>query len=412
MKKILIVLDGAADLPHNFLDGKTPFEAANTPNLDYLTKNGKLGYMYPIDENTIPGSDNSLISIFGNNPKECKRGIYEAIGAGAKIKRGDLALRTNFASIKDLGSKEIVDRRCGRTLTTKEAKTLANEINKKVKLSCKFEFISTIQHRGVLILRGGFSDNITNTDPEWNHSKQNNFKFATPLDEELNTKHTANTLNNFLTQTFNLLNNHPINQIRRKKGLPPANMLLTRGGGTEIPKIKKYSTWMSINAMPLELGISKLSNMKTFSFEYPKLKGIDAYKNLHKGLNKIIKFSIKTIKKQHKNYLGCYIQFKETDLPGHDNKPHEKQKILETLDKKFFSFIKKFAIKNNIKVVVTCDHSTPCKLKKHSNNPVPVLVYDNKNTDNTTHFTEKQSKIGSLGKFFGKDFMAKTGLIK
>ena len=86
--------------------------------------------------------------------------------------------------------------------------------------------------------------------------------------------------------------------------------------------------------------------------------------------------------------------------------------MLEILDKKFFSFIKKFAIKNNIKVVVTCDHSTPCKLKKHSNNPVPVLVYNNKDKDETTHFSEKESKKGSLGKIFGKDFMTKTGLNK
>ena len=68
--KILIVLDGAAGLETPILNNKTPFEAANTPNLDELTKNGKLGYMYPINEKTSPGSDNSLIAIFGNDPKK------------------------------------------------------------------------------------------------------------------------------------------------------------------------------------------------------------------------------------------------------------------------------------------------------------------------------------------------------
>ena len=67
MKKILIILDGASGLPINVFGGKTPLEVAETPNLDFFAKNGKMGYMYPIDEKTAPGSDNSLIAIFGND---------------------------------------------------------------------------------------------------------------------------------------------------------------------------------------------------------------------------------------------------------------------------------------------------------------------------------------------------------
>ena len=166
---------------------------------------------------------------------------------------------------------------------------------------------------------------------------------------------------------------------------------------------------MSINPMPLEIGISQLSGMKTFSFPYPELKGIDAYKNLYKGLNKSILFAIKTLKKQGKFYSGAYIQFKETDLPGHDNKPYEKKNMLEIIDKKFFSFLKKFVEGKNIKVVVTCDHSTPCKLKMHSHHPVPVMVFGGE-VDKTEIFSERESKNGSLGKMYGKDFMKKTGL--
>ena len=410
MKKILVILDGASGLPIRVFGGKTVLEHAETPNLDWLTENGKLGYMYPIDEKTTPGSDNSLISIFGNNPKECRRGIYEAVGLGIKLNRGDLALRTNFGTIENLKSRKVIDRREGRTLTTKEAKILARDLNKKIKLNCKFEFKSSVQHRGVLVLKGGFSDNISNTDPEWKPGKENDFSFSMPLDDDENSKYTSNTLNNFLTQAFNILDNHHINEIRRKKGLLPANMLFTRGGGIEIPKLKKYKTWMSINPMPLEIGISKLSEMKTFYFKYPELKNIDSYKNLYDGLNKTIKFAIKTIKKQHKNFLGCYVQFKETDIPGHDNKPYDKKKMIEIIDKNFFGFLKDFVEKNKLNVVVTCDHSTPCKLKKHSAHPVPVLVYGD-GKDETNKFCERQARKGSLGKMYGKEFMKKTGLV-
>ena len=76
--------------------------------------------------------------------------------------------------------------------------------------------------------------------------------------------------------------------------------------------------------MPLELGFSKLSGMEIFSFDYPKLKKLDAYENLYEGLAKICKYSIKIIKKNNKNVDYAYIHIKETDLPGHDNKPLRK----------------------------------------------------------------------------------------
>jgi len=420
MKKILIVLDGAADLAIDVLDGKTPLESAEIPNLNYFAKNGKLGFMYPISENVIPGSDNALVSIFGNSPRITRRGVFEAVGAGINLKRGDLALRANFGTIENLKSKKVIDRRAGRTLTTKEALTLSSDLNKKIKLPCKFEFKPTVQHRGVLVLRGGFSENISNIDSEWMNSNdklisgerkgEKVLRFSQPLDSDENSKYTSNILNQFTEQAFNILNSHQINLERKKKGLYPANIIFLRGAGTEIPELKKYPTWMSINSMPLEIGIAKISGMKNFSFHYPELKDFDVYENLYEGLNKSIKFAIKTIKSRHKDFSGCYIQFKETDVPGHDNKPFEKKKMIEIIDMEFFGFLKKFVQGKKIKVVVTCDHSTPCRLKSHSSDFVPVLVYDGKSKDEMTKFNERQALAGSLGKIYGREFMEKAGL--
>ena len=412
MKKILVILDGAAGLPLDVFAGKSVFEAAETPNLDYFAKNGKLGYMYPLGEGIVPGSDDSLISLFGNNPKLCKRGIYEAVGAGFDLERGDLAFRANFGTIENMKSKKVIDRRVGRTLSNKEAKLLAETLNKKIKLSCEFEFRPTIQHRGVLVLRGGFSDNISSIDSEWVNpgKKEKVFKFSYPLDEEEISEHSSNVVNEFVSQAFKILNNHPVNLERKKKGFLPANMIFLRGAGSEIPKIKKYRTWMSINSMPLEIGIAKVSKMENFAFKYPELKGVDVYENLYSGLNQSILFAIKTIKKRHADFSGCYIQLKETDIPGHDNKPYEKKNMLEIIDKKFFGWLKKFVEGKDIRVVVSCDHSTPCKLKAHSADPVPVLVYDGKNKDRMTHFNERMSKAGALGRIEGRDFMKRAGL--
>ncbi len=411
LKKILVILDGAGDLPCQTFGGKTPLEVADMPNLDYFAEHGRMGYMYPIDEETIPGSDNAIISIFGNNPKLCRRGVYEAMGAGIDLKKGELALRVNFGTIDNLKNRRVIDRRAGRTLTSFEASLLSKDLKDKIKLSCSFEFKNTVQHRGVLVLRGNFSENVSNNDPEWSDTdKKFEFEFSRALDETENARKTADILNEFISQAFTILHNHPVNLERIKKGLLPANVIFLRGAGNIVPKIKKYRSWMSINSMPLEIGISRASGMKTFQLKYPELKSIDSYKNLYEGLYNTIDSSIKILRKDWKNFSGCYIQIKETDIPGHDNKPHEKKKMLEIIDREFFSFLRKFIYDKNIKLVITCDHSTPCKLKSHSSDSVPVLVSDRDAADGLGHFCESSAKLGSLGKMYGCDFMEKTGL--
>jgi 2,3-bisphosphoglycerate-independent phosphoglycerate mutase len=413
MKTILIILDGASDLPNKHLHNKTPFEAAHTPNLDFLARNGNLGIMYPLGKKKIPSSANSLITLLGNDPKKCERGIYETVGSGITLKKGDLALRTNFATIDDLKSKKLIDRRAGRTLTTHEAKELEKSLNEEIILPCKFEFKSTVQHRGVLVLKGNHSDKITPVNSGWaGGTKANLFRFAGPVDNNPLSKKSSILVNDFIIQAHHILKNHPINIERERKGLFPGNIILTRGAGNSLPKIKQYKNWMAVNSMPLEVGIAKLSGMKNFPYKIPSQSSIDTYAYLNKLMNLKIKHSIYTIKKHHKNYAGCYLQIKETDLPGHDNKPHEKVKMIETLDKKLFSFIKKMSIKNNWKIIITCDHSTPCELKGHSADPVPVLVYNNKEPDHADRFTELEARIGSLKAFSGKSFANKVGLDK
>ncbi len=241
MKGILVILDGVGDLPCKQLDGKTPLEAANTPNMDFLATRGELGYMYPVKSGFIPESDEAIVSIFGNNLISSTRGQLEARGTDLKLTRGDLALRVNFATIDSLEKKNIIDRRVGRTLTTVEAEILAKALNNKIKLPCKFVFKPTIQHRAVLLFMGGFSDNISGNDFTYIQGKsqnENKINFCKPLDDDENSQYSANIVNEFLEKAYEILNKHPINEERRKRGLMPANFLLVRGAGIEPPKLK------------------------------------------------------------------------------------------------------------------------------------------------------------------------------
>lgn len=431
MKGVLVILDGMGDLPIESLEGRTPLESTQIPNLNFLATRGEMGYLYPVKPGFIPESDEAIVSIFGNEQTSSTRGQLEAIGSGLKMVHGDLAFRVNFATIDSLKEGNIIDRRAGRTLSTSEAEILAKALN-KIKLSCKFEFVSTIQHRASLVFRGGFSDNISGNDTTYYKGQTkitNKISLIHPLDEDENSQYTSNIVNEFLEKAYEVLNSHPVNEGRRKRGLLPANYLLIRGAGIDVPRLKLYRKWLSVAYMPLEKGFSQLSGMRVFSFDYPKLKGLDAYENLWDGLRKACKFSIKVLRRQKNNFDYAYIHIKETDIPGHDNKPSEKIAMLEYLDKTLFRFLREFCPPHNIKVVVTADHSTPCKLKNHSADPVPVLFYNQalpkiekkhsfeagseKRTEiEGQRFSERESRKGNLGRMIAGEMLEKVGFLK
>lgn len=165
MKGVFVILDGVADEPCSQLGDKTPLEAARTPNLDELANKSRMDYCFTVKEGVVPESSSAIVSLLGYDPNFVPRGPLEARGIGIKLKNGDLALRCNFATLDNMSNLKLIDRRVGRTLTTEEARILAKAINENVKLPFKFEFYPSIQHRGVLVIRGGFSDNISNADP-------------------------------------------------------------------------------------------------------------------------------------------------------------------------------------------------------------------------------------------------------
>jgi len=391
MKGVFLIVDGLADLPCSVLNDKTPLEYAKTPNLDELAKKSKIGFCYTVKEGVVPSSDSGVISLFGYDFTEEKRGSLESAGVGVKLKNGDLALRCNFATIDNLEDGEILDRRAGRTLTTKEARALAESINKGVKLPFKFEFIPSVQHRGVLVIKGGFSDNITGVEI----TNKGKLEWARSLDDEDDSKLAAELVNSFVRQSHYILDKHKINTERARKGLYSANIILCRGAGSEPLKFKKLKgKWIGLGYMPLEIGIARTLGMDVYKFKYPKLKGMDVYSNLYHGLNLAIKYSKRMLKWKKNKYDYFYVHIKETDIPGHDNKPIDKVKMIEILDEKFISFLKDY-IKDG-KLIITADHTTACRKKAHSNEPVPVLVYNgNPGVENKEkRFTEGEGLRG------------------
>ncbi len=337
-QKIIIILDGAS--------GDKALELANTPNLNFIAKNGKCGIMYPI-KGVAPESGAAQFSILGYPlNKYPGRGPIEALGINYKIKN-ETALRCNFASFK--GSK-IINYRI--PIPSKDLIKKLNKIDKDIKI------IPTIGYRAVMIVKN-ISQNIKNTHPGYIKYKT----FSKAIQPKLIKIKTNNKkINNFIEKAEKILKNKTI---------------LIRGAGNKLPKLKKLKDWILMADAPIEIGLGRLLGM-----EIKEKKDI---------INKIIN-----------SKKNIYIQIKGPDTYAHKKDLKGKIKAIEDIDKLLKPLTK---IKDKI-ICITCDHSTPYSLGIHSKDPVPVLIYG-KGSDKAKRFTTKECKKGSLKTFNSKDLMKK-----
>jgi len=419
MKKILyIVLDGLGDLPIKELNNKTPLEAAFTPHLDRLAQQGMTGLVYPAGKGIAPESDIAVISLLGYDARKyyTGRGPLECFAEGLTVHDADLALRVNFATLAEDG-KTIKDRRVGRNLNTGEASALAKEINSKVTLSAAtFEFKNTIGHRGVLVIRGmrsKLSGWITNTDPAYsregvfgvaNEKFENILQEATPMpgyENSAEAKEAASLLNEFTRKASQVLNESLVNKKRISENKLAANLILSRDAGDHLPKFPPIQSIYNVRfgsfvQMPVERGIALLTGIEVI--EVPSSTG-----HLDVDYPVWAKVALDSIPK----YDGIYVHIKGPDEPGHDGDFQVKKEIISAIDKFFFgSLLPKLDIKNTI-VAATADHSTVCKIKAHSSDPVPLLISGgNIRADGSLSFSEKTAKLGSLGEIKGQDIMS------
>jgi len=418
LKLIYVVVDGMGDLPIRELGNETPLGVAETPNMDLLAKRGKTGIMYTVGKGIAPESDVAVISILGYDPFKYStgRGVLEAVGAGMRMKNGDLALRCNFAT---LGRNwKIINRRAGRDLTKEEAEELSRTINENVKLQSypvDFEFRNTIGHRAVLVIRSRektLSSKITNTDPSYSRVGELGVaetkvemvvKKCEPMDNSDQAKVSASLVNEFVEKSHKVLEDHKVNKRRVAEGKLKANLILTRDAGHLLPNFfninEKYHVRFACLAdMPVERGISKLAGMHLVDLAPPSG---DLKRDCFLRVKKLL---------EHLHRYDCfYVHIKGPDEPAHDGKFQLKTQMIETIDKHFFGKLLPKINLSDCVVCVTADHSTPCELKAHSDDPVPLLISGNGiEGEKVEKFSEKTCERGSLGVLkHGSELMSK-----
>ncbi len=409
------MLDGVGDLPHPDLMGKTPLDAASTPNLDRLTKNGRMGEVISVGKGIAPESDIAVFNMLGYKFKHndyVGRGVVEAVGIGIDFKNGDLALRGNFATLDN--NEVIIDRRAGRKIEKYDAESIAREIEEQVNFSdpnASVIVAPTIDHRLVIRIRSNesLSSNITNTDPAYQRVAGMGVAKAVtdflkiekcfPLDETSSSKLTANLVNEFTAQSLSIMKKSEVNQQRSKKGKKLLNSILLRDAGNKLPIVKPINDlhamkFSCIVDMPVEIGISEILKMKTYS-----AGGLADYeKKAYVAAN--------ALNEQN----AIYVHLKGPDEFGHDGDSKGKMRNIEDIDKRFFGTLLDNIDTAKVVVIISADHSTPCIMKGHSDDPVPLLISgDIITNDDTQRYTEIEAKKGAIGLIEGVQ-VVKTGI--
>lgn len=395
-------MDGCADRPSPALNFTTPLEAAYTPFLDMIASRSRLGRVVTVGRGISPESDIAVFNMLGYSFKSGYpgRGVVEAVGAGIRLKDGDLAFRANLASVE---GRKIVDRRAGRDLTQEEAAEIGEALNSFKLTDAQFEFRPTISYRGVLVIRADepLSAAVTNTDPAYAKVGGFGAARATKKGEEIlesrpesdgkEVARSAALVNEFTRKSTEVLRVAEVNRRRRALGKLPANAVLLRDAGDRLPDVEPFKKrhgmmGTALVEMPAEVGIAILLGMRMVRIR--DRSDTEAKARLFRN--------------ELKEDTIVYAHLKGPDEFGHDGDPVGKKRCIEGIDRDFFSLVSESIQDSNL--AVSCDHATPCTLGMHSDDPVPLLVRSGEGRD-SMRFTEASAKKGSLGLMAGAEVL-------
>lgn len=367
-KILLIVLDGIGGLP---VKGKTELEAAQKPNLDTLAAESACGLHIPVAMGITPGSGPGHLSLFGYDPIEWQigRGVLEALGLGIELRKTDVALRANYATVE----KGIVkDRRAGR-IPTEENRKITERLQERIRKidDAEIIFAPGMEHRFAVVLRfpellPKGSDSIKDTDPQKEGNPPIPVTPETPQAERV-----AKIVEKLLSSITDSL-----------KTEMRANYALLRGF-SQVPDIPHFEEVYGLRALciavyPMYRGLARLVGM-----DAPSLTGD-------------VKEEIEFLKKNYRDYDFFFLHVKKIDSYGEDGNFEGKASKIEEFD----SALPEILSLNPDVLIITGDHSTPSVLKSHSWHPVPVLLKSPYVLGNTCKaFTERECLKGELGIF-------------
>ena len=363
-KKYIVVLgDGMADEPIEALGGKTPLEYADTPAMDRLSKLSEIGLVHTIPEGMKPGSDTANLSVLGYDPKRyySGRSPLEALSIGVPMKDTDVALRCNIVTISEddvpFEEKTIIDHSSGE-ISTQDCAVLLEAVKSELQNET-YQFYVGTSYRHCLIWNKG---SVIELSQPHDVLGQVIGQYL-PTDENLL---------RMMKRSYEILVNHPINIERKKQGVNPANCCWFWGAGTK-PMLSSFEEknglkGMMVSAVDLLKGIAVGAGMGVAHVE-------GANGGLHTNYEGKVQAALDALKD---GYDFAYIHVEAPDEMGHQGSVERKVQAIEFLDKRVIAPLTEALDKEKTayRLLVLPDHPTPIRVRTHTADSVPYLLYD------------------------------------
>lgn len=364
MKYIVILCDGMADEPLERLGGRTPLEAAQTINMDRLAEKAEIGMVRTVPEDMAPGSDTANLSVIGYDPRKyySGRSPLEALSIGAEMEEQDVSFRCNLVTLSEeqdrYEDRVILDHSSGE-ISTAEAVVLLEALRKGLERE-GYTFYAGTSYRHLLIQKEGKVAELT--APHDILTK----RIGEYLPED-------KVLSDMMVRSYDILKNHPINAQRRKEGKNPANSAWFWGAGTR-PALTSFEEkngvkGAMISAVDLLKGIAVGAGMHNIIVE-------GANGGLHTNYACKAEAAVNALTKDGFDFV--YVHIEAPDEMGHQGSAEDKIKAIEYIDDQVVGPVAE-ALREagaDFRMLILPDHPTPVRVRTHTSDPVPYLLYD------------------------------------
>lgn len=354
-----------ADEPIASLNGRTPLAYANTPALNKLSKKSEIGMVSTIPEGMKPGSDTANLSVIGYDPKiyYSGRSPLEALSIGVPMKDTDIAMRCNIVTISDEEDvpfeKRIILDHSSSEISTEDCAVLLHAVMEEMDRDPYHFYVGT-SYRHCLIWQNGEVQELTPPHDVLGR------EIAPYLPED-------KILYNMMKHSFEILKDHPLNVERKKQGLNPANCCWFWGAGTKpaLPSFEEKTGLKGkmISAVDLLKGIAVGAGMAVAEVE-------GANGGLHTNYAGKTQAALDALIQE--GYDFAYIHVEAPDEMGHQGSVEKKIQAIEFLDEKVIAPLVEGLNASGLdyRLMVLPDHPTPIRMRTHTADSVPYLIYD------------------------------------
>ena len=397
MKYLVLIPDGMADVSVPQLDDLTPMQKAYKPCMDALAKESMVGIVSNVPEGMVPESDTANMAILSFDPKVYSRGRspLEAVSMGIEMQPDETAFRCNLVTLSEdeeqYEDKIMIDHSADE-ITTAEADELIKALQEHFGNQFR-TFYTGVSYRHCLIWK----------------DRPDSYPFMRPHDilgqcirEHLPLAEGGEDYYALMKESYEVLNNHPVNQARRARGLRPANSAWLWSPGKKPTLPSFHEKWgidgAVISAVDLIKGIGLCAGMQ--SIDVPGATG-----NVHTNYEGKAQAAIDAFE-SGKQFV--YVHVEGPDECGHRGEIDNKVLAIELIDQKILQPVYEYLTEcgDDFKILVLPDHPTPLHIRTHSSDPVPFMLYDsNKQYEGVDGFDEKSARETDLVVDHGHDLL-------